>query len=184
MRQLTILLFVLAFALVACDDTGDRAEDETSVQNLMPNIVGYTTYESDNIQDAIITAGAGAALTSGNAPLAAAIARADFVLDCLRDRGAVDAQMYVETQQSSIVPQAGAVLILSQTRLERNILSCLTETGPAGAQSLTLSIEPCADAGSFTRNDETYSYLYVGAGGDLCGYFVQHFDNLGAVSTS
>lgn len=184
MRKLFVLLLLLAVVLAACDDTGDRAADETSAQSLLPTINGYTTYESTELQDSITAAGAGAALASGNVPLAAGIARADAVIDCLQFRGAVAAQAYVETQPQELVPEAGAVFILNTTRLAENLVSCLTQTGPDNPSALNVQVEPCAEGGSFRFGEEDFSYMYIGAGDRLCGFFEQHFSNLGATTSS
>ncbi len=177
MRYLSFL--VLIFALVACNAQGSSG-DVQSAQSLLPNISGYTVSQSKDLISAITATGAGGSLTTGNVPLAAAFARADTVLKCLEDSGTAGANVYTETNPANLIPQAGAVFIINQTRLNQNLLNCLLTTGQQGSriQSQSVEIRPCAEGGNFTFQSNEYAYIYVGVGDSLCGFFAQHFNNL------
>lgn len=178
--RLLVTLALLAVLAAACGDTGDRAGDEVSAQSLMPNIVGYRVTETDSIIDAVTAAGAGGALASGNVPLAVTIERAENILGCLQERGAVGAQVYIEENPADVIPQTGAVIIVNQTRLNRNLLDCIATGSTEGFRSQAVTIEPCADSGSFRYQENDFSYIYVGVGDQLCGFFQQHFTSIQA----
>ena len=179
MRKLSLLILLLTMALVvaACNSTGDSQDDAASAQNVQPNLPGYTVTTSDSLEDAITAAAGAGALTTGNVPLAAGIARAEVVLQCMKDAGAVDARAYVQNNPSGVVPEGGVSIVLNTTRFNRNLLGCLTTTGgEISAQAVT--IEPCTGSGDFTYSGESFNYVYVGVGDDVCGKFNQHFTNL------
>ena len=182
---ISLMITLLAVLISACQPTGDTQADTASAQNLQPNIVGYTTSNADSLVSAITTAGAGAALTTGNAPLAAAIARADTVIACLRSAGAVDARTYLQNAATNIIPEAGVSIIINQTRVNRNLLACLTTTGDSGLFSQqAVTIEPCTGSGNFRFQNEEFTYIYVGVGSGICGFFSQHFDSIRANNQS
>ncbi len=174
------ILLVALFVLAACQPQGS-ASDAAAAQRYLPNIIGYTASAADSLVSAITAAGAGGALTTGNVPLAAAIGRADAVYQCLKNTGAVDARVYLESPAQSIVPEAGVVIVINQERFNQNLLGCVASG--AQAQSAQRGVpEICADSGTFTQEGVSYQYLYVGAGARLCGFFSQHFSNLKASS--
>jgi uncharacterized lipoprotein YajG len=175
-----IALLIILLMLAACGTTGDTRNDAEAAQQLQPNITGYTKSNADSLIDALTAAGAGASLTSGNVPAAAAITKAEAVVQCLQDRGAADASMYIETSPASIIPEAGVSIVINQTRVNQNLLSCLTtgQTEEITAQALT--IEPCTANGNFKYKGDDFTYIYVGVGNNLCGFFAQHFASVSA----
>lgn len=175
---LLVLVLVVGSLLSACD-TLDTSSDASAAQQLQPTISGFERSSADSIVDAITRVGAGAALTSGaGAPASAAIARAETVLQCFQDVGAVDASIYVQQNVTDIVPNAGASVVINNTRVNRNLIQCLTTgtntDGPVGGQSV--SIVPCASSGQFTYNNEEFAYLFVGVGDQICNAFNAHFN--------
>lgn len=175
-----VCLFLCLVLASACRPQGTQS-DSQAVQSLMPNINGYTRSQTSNIIDAMTAAGAGGALLSGNPAVAAAVARADTVLDCLEASGTIGANTYVETVQSGLIPEAGAVIIINQTRLNQNALACFLTAGTEsqrGFSAQNIDIRPCAEGGNFTYQSNDYAYAYVGVGDRLCGFFSQHFGNL------
>ncbi|MCU0513693.1 MAG: hypothetical protein MUE40_14130 [Anaerolineae bacterium] len=173
----TIVMCLLVLVLAACTPTGDTRNDGAAAQQLQPNVTGYTVSNADSLTDALTTAGAGAALTGGNVPAAAAISRAEAVLQCMQDAGAADARIYVETRPAGIIPETGASVVINTTRVNRNLLSCLL-SGPQ-AQNFSaqaVQIVPCTGSGNFRYQGEEFTYLYVGVGDRLCGFFNQHFE--------
>lgn len=176
MRQrLLALIIILAFVLVACE-TSDQASDTLSAQNQQPALVGFQTTDLDIASDALLTAAGGTAITTGNVPLALAIQRADALLQCLQDTGAVSGLMYVE-ENPGIIPQVGASLLVNKSRVERNLFACVTDVG-FGAQAI--EIEPCVAYGEFTVENEEFWFAYVGAGSGVCAGFSTHYASLNA----
>lgn len=187
MRKIALIMAVLMMVLAACDNinTTDSRTDVESAQNVMPNLANYTVADMDSWADLATTAASGAALTSGNAPLAAGILRAEQVVQCLQDTGSLSAQSYIENQPQGIIPQAGAVMIVNQTRLNQNLLACLLTTGQEGGMTTqSIQIQPCTGAGTFQYQEDDFSYLYIGVGDGLCNAFSQHFQSLGATPSS
>lgn len=174
-HRLLALIMILAMVLVACE-TNDDAGDTLSAQNQQPALVGYQTTDLDIASDALLAAAGGTAVTSGNVPLALAIQRADALLQCLQDTGAVSGLMYVE-ENPSIIPEVGASLLVNKTRVERNLFACVTDTG-FSAQAL--DIEPCVAYGEFTLEGEEFWFAYVGAGSGICTGFSTHYSSLNA----
>lgn len=178
----TWLILITALVLTACGRSADSRTDPAAVQNLQPNINGYTVTTADNLVDALTAAGAGAALSQGNAPAAAAIAKAESVLQCMQDKGAVDARIYVEASVTGVIPETGASVVINTTRVNRNLLECLTTGGggDGGVTAQAVEIIPCTGSGSFRYKGEDFTYLYVGVGDKLCGFFNQHFESIKA----
>jgi hypothetical protein len=180
MNRWLVWSLVIGIALVsaACQPTNQTRNDAAAAQQLQPNITGYTVTNADSIVDTLTTAGAGAALANGAAPVAAAIAKAEAIMQCMQGVGAVDARIYVESNPQGVIPESGASIVLNQTRFNQNLLSCLTtgQTTSFAAQAVTL--EPCTGTGTFTYQNENFTYLYVGVGDNLCGYFANHFESI------
>lgn len=174
-QRLLALIMILAMILVACETTDD-AGDTLSAQNQQPALVGYQTTDLDIAGDALLAAAGGTAVTTGNIPLAAAIQRADALLQCLQDTGAVSGLMYVE-ENPSVIPEVGASLLVNKTRVERNLFACVTDVG-FGAQSI--SIEPCVAYGEFSLENEEFWFAYVGVGNGICTGFSTHYASLNA----
>lgn len=182
-RMTLILLAIVALLIAACNtQTEGEAGDTTSAQTLQPNIAGYEVRDVDNIVDGFSTAIAASAVTSGNVPLAVAIERINTTLECLQDTGAISGQIYIQQEDVQVVPQGGTSIVVNLDRVQRNVFGCVTDQ-PLSAQSL--SIEPCFQTGQFTYEEQTFVYMYAGAGANICAAFQTHFvTGLGATITS
>lgn len=182
MSRKIILLLLMIFALAACDtsDTGDRDTDTEAAQSFFPTIAGYSSQETDNVQDAVVTALGGASLLSGNVAQAALVDRLDTLLDCYRERGALDARIYLENITNlteARVPVAGVLAVINQDRIRDNFASCITRPpGLFSAQSATP--EPCTGTGQFTAEGDTILYVYAASDTPLCQRFQAYFDGL------
>jgi len=179
-RALGLIGLLLALVLVVsgCQTVG-TVDDSAAAQQFLPNVAGFDVSNADSIVDALTAAGAGGALASGNVPAAVAIERADTVLQCLQDTGSLTARMYVEAQPRGIVPEAGAVMVANTTRVNQNLLACLTQGRPQGdfsTQSITL--EPCVGSGEFVFQSDNFSFIYVGVGNSICTAYDTHFGSL------
>lgn len=171
------LLLALSVAASCIPNTNQTANDPLAAQQLMPNIIGYTANEVTDVVTALSTAATAASLAGGNLPVAGALNRAEALLRCLQERGAVSGRSYLQQNITNIVPEAGVVVIINNDRVAENFLSCLA-SGARPMTAQTVTIEPCAEAGTFTFQNNNYSFVYVGVGNELCGYFALHFNNL------
>lgn len=172
-----ILLTMLI--LVGCQETGDTDTDIEAAQSFFPSLAGYTTYETESIQEAVTTALGGAGVLTGNVVQAALVERIDSLISCYRRTGAVDARIFVE-QVSNLdsvrVPIAGVLAVINQDRIRDNFLACISDTpldGVLGTQSV--EPEPCTGSGTFEFEGDTISYLYAATDKPLCGLFNVHF---------
>ncbi len=160
----------LALLLTACQivpGTGDTAKDPAAAQQFLPNIAGYVATEANSITDALGKAGVSASMITGNVALAGVIAKLDDMMRCYQGVGAIAARVYLEPNINlNSVPKVGAVAVINTTRVQRNLLNCVLNTG-ASAQSLG-QIEPCGGSGSFTVNGENLQYLYGATDPALC----------------
>lgn len=171
-----LLLLTIMLVAVACTDTGNTANDAQSAQRLLPNLAAYNATDVDTAIDGAFTAVGGAALAGGQVEITAAVAKAEQVLQCFQDRGAVAAKFYTEKSPTGIVPKVGAVLVINQTRITQELLNCALG-GQEQQESFSAQnvVQPCADSGSFVYQGDDISYLYVGSHPDVCTLYQQHF---------
>jgi hypothetical protein len=175
--QMIFLIVLVVWAAACTPNTSQTANDPAAAQQLMPNIVGYTANEVTDVVAALSTAATAASLAGGNLPVAGALNRAEALLRCLQERGAVSGRSYLQQNITNIVPEAGVVVIVNNDRVSENFLACLA-SGARPMTAQTITIEPCAEAGTFAFQGNNYSFVYVGVGSELCGYFALHFNNL------
>jgi hypothetical protein len=177
----TGLCLILTILLTACSmvaSTGDTASDPAAAQQFLPTISGYTMTEADSITDALTAAGVGGSLLTGNAPLAAAVAKIDDMIQCYQNVGAVAARVYTQTDVGSLIqgqiPKVGAVAVINEARLERNFLNCALSVG-SGLSAQADQIQPCGGSGTMVVNNERIDYLFAATTPELCTLFQQSF---------
>ncbi|MDE2854954.1 MAG: hypothetical protein OXN88_12345 [Chloroflexota bacterium] len=180
-RPLALLLLLLPL-LAACGDTGNEADDAKSAQRLLPNLAGYTATDVDTSIDSAFAALGGAALMGGQFGITAAIAKAEQILQCFQDRGALAARWYQQSDSTLMAPKVGAALVINQSRVSQELINCALGGQEDNASAQTFAIEPCASAGTLNYQGDTISYVYVGSHPDVCGVFQLHYDNLAAAS--
>lgn len=181
MRKIALFLIV-ALLVAACQvvpTTGDTASDAAAAQNYLPNLAGFTATEANSITDALTKVGAGASAITGNLPMAGMIAKLDDTLRCYQQVGAVAARVYTEQNVAGALtqgtmPRIGVVAVVNTTRIQRNLFSCVLNTG-IGAQSAQAAIQPCGGSGSFTVNNETLQYVYAASAPEVCAAFQSGF---------
>jgi hypothetical protein len=175
MQKFALVLMVGLLALAACQvvpTTGDKSTDAAAAQNYLPNLAGYMTTETNSVTDALTKVGVGGATITGNLPLAGMIAKLDDTLRCYQEVGAVAARVYTEQNvvgavASGAMPKVGVVAVINTTRIQRNLFSCVMNTG-IGAQAQAATVEPCGGSGSFTVNNESLQYVYAATSPDVC----------------
>ena len=180
MRLLCVvaLLSLLLPLLSACGDTGNEANDANSAQRLLPNLAGYSASDVDTTIDGAFAAVGGATLLSGQFGITAAIAKAEQILQCFQDRGAIAAKFYRQLDSTLTAPKIGGALVINQTRINQEVINCILGGQEDNVSAQTFAIEPCASAGSLIYKGDTISYVYVGSHSDVCEVFQLHFDNL------
>lgn len=181
--HLFALLCLLLPVLSACSETGNAANDATSAQRLLPNLSAYSATDVDTTIDGAFAAVGGAAMMGGQIGVTAAVAKLEQILQCFQDRGAIAARFYQEDSSNILAPRVGAALVINQSRINQELINCALGGQESSASAQTVSIDPCADAGSLTYSGDSISYVYVGSHSDVCDVFQLHFDNLAAPPT-
>lgn len=181
--HLFALLCLLLSMLSACSETGNVANDATSAQRLLPNLSAYNATDVDTTIDGAFAAVGGAAMMGGQIGVTAAVAKLEQILQCFQDRGAIAARFYQEDSSNILAPRVGAAMVINQSRINQELINCALGGQESNASAQTVSIDPCAEAGSLTYMGDAISYVYVGSHSDVCAVFQLHFDNLAGTPT-
>ncbi len=176
-----LLVAVAMTSLVGCQvvpGTGDKSTDAAAAQQFVPqNIPGYDTTDAANITDALTKVGAAGSLLTGNLVSAGAIAKLNTMISCYQSVGAVASKVYIDKNIASnpSAPKVGVLAVVNVTRLQRNLVSCVLNTGGASAQAVN-EIQPCGGSGDKVVNGETLSYVYAATTPELCATFQAQFN--------
>jgi len=176
----TLTWLLLMALLAACSDTGNVANDAKSAQRLLPNLAAYSASDVDTTLDGAFAAVGGAALVGGQIGITAIIAKAEQILQCFQDRGALAARFYQHEDTTLMQPKIGAVLVVNQSRVNQEMINCALGGQETNNSAQNFSIEPCSKASTLAYQDDTISYVYVASHPDVCAVFQLHFDNLAA----
>ena len=176
--RLACTLVLVLSVVSACSDTGNSSTDALSAQRLLPNLVDYAATDVDTTIDGAFAAVGGAALVGGQFGITAFVAKAEQILQCFQDRGAIAAKFYSQTSPGTTIPQVGAVLVINQSRINQEMINCALGGQEDTASAQNLNIEPCASAGTITYEGDIVSYIYAGSHPDVCALYQLHFDNL------
>lgn len=178
-------LFLVAAAivsLVGCSivpGTGDKNTDAAAAQSFVPpTIPGYDATDAGNVTDALTKVGAAGSLLTGNLVSAGAIAKLNNMIACYQSVGAVAARVYVDKNIAANpnAPKVGVLAVINTTRIQRNLMSCVLNTGGASAQAATNEIQPCGGSGDKIVNNETLNYVYAATTPELCQIFQAQFN--------
>ncbi|MBI1279959.1 MAG: hypothetical protein GC179_17665 [Anaerolineaceae bacterium] len=177
------LLFLAAFiSLGACSvvpGTGDKSTDAAAAQQFVPaSIPGYDTTDAASITDALTKVGAASSLLTGNIVSAGAIAKLNNMIACYQSVGAVASKVYVDKNiaLNPNAPKVGVLAVINTTRIQRNLFSCVLNTGGAQAQAASNEIQPCGGSGEKVVNGETLNYVYAATTPELCATFQAQFN--------
>jgi len=98
------------------------------------------------------------------------------MIACYQSVGAVAARVYIDKNiaVNPSAPKVGALAVVNTTRIQRNFLSCVVNTGGASAQAVN-EIQPCGGSGDKVVNGETLSYVYAATTPELCATFQAQF---------
>ncbi|GAB1420606.1 hypothetical protein MASR2M15_07140 [Anaerolineales bacterium] len=168
---------LMSLFLSACGATGQTTADAAAAQNLLPQIVGYNRQNADSLTDALTTVGAGAALATGNAPVAAMVGAIDGFFKCMQSTGSVAVMTYVEQNVNILAPKAGVIAVVNQDRVADNLLPCVSGQS-RGFSAQAVQVEPCTGSGSFQYLGDTVTYVYAATDPALCSVFQGHFDSV------
>lgn len=168
------MLVITGCSLNGVGSTGQTSNDVEAVQNYFPTIPNYSAAPVNDIVNAITTVTGGVSLATGNLLGSVAINRLQALADCYREVGAVDARVY--TQLNISQPVVGALAIVNQDRITQNFVNCAVG---GSAQSRSTEPEPCIGTGSFTANNNNYTYIYAASDQALCNEFTTHFAQFG-----
>lgn len=99
------------------------------------------------------------------------VSRIDEFVGCYQNVGAVDAQVYVQTDLNALingqVPPLGAVAVINQDRLRDNLVNCAVAPNDPNTFSAQAA-QPCGNFGTFRQAGETFTYLYAGTDTSFC----------------
>lgn len=182
MRQIYgLITCVLLMVIAGCQvvpSTGDKATDAAAAENfIIQSIPGYAVTDAASVTDALAKAGVTGSLLTGNLPAAGSLGKINYIVQCYKGVGAVAARVYTETNIINTIngtPKIGVLAVINTTRLQRNLLQCVLNTG-ASAQAAG-GIEPCGGSGSFKVNNEDLQYLYAATTPELCQTFQASFN--------
>lgn len=177
----TMMVILVVAALTGCGlvpATGDKNTDAAAAQQFVPpNIPGYNSTDAANIADALTKVGAAGSLVTGNLLSAGAIAKLDNIIACYQSVGAVSARVYTDVNIAANpnAPKVGVLAVINTTRIQRNLYSCVLNTGGPSAQAVN-EIQPCGGSGEKVVNGETLNYVYAATTPELCATFQAQFN--------
>lgn len=177
---------------------GGSVPSGTSAANYLPSFPGYTAANASSIQGAIdLIAGQGGfssqsadgaefsaqSLELGAIATSIIVSRVDDFIACYRDVGAVEAQVYIQTDISTLlaggVPPLGAIAVINQDQLRENLVACAVSPNDPNAFSAQSANQPCGNFGTFTRSGDTFTYLYAGTSSEFCSLAANYFNQFG-----
>lgn len=176
---------------------GNSVANTGSAAAYLPTLIGFTTANASTIEGAfnLVAAQGGfgaqsdpnafSAQSLGLGELATSIliSRIDDFIACYRNTGAVDAQIYIQSNLSAIVsgeiPPVGAVVVVNEDRLRESLIACAVSPNDPSAFSAQSDNQPCGNVGSFTANGQRFTYLYAGSSSAFCAPVASHFARLG-----
>ena len=176
-----LLVAVAITSLVGCQvvpGTGDKSTDAAAAQQFVPqSIPGYDATDAASVTDALTKVGAAGSLLTGNLVSAGAIAKLNNMISCYQSVGAVASRVYIDKNIATnpSAPKVGVLAVINTTRLQRNLINCVLNTGGASAQAVN-EIQPCGGSGEKVVNNETLNYVYAATTPDLCATFQAQFN--------
>lgn len=167
--RIRMAMLVVAVLLVAGCGSGAVMRDDTAA-NLMPNLPGFSSQSTLDLQDAIAKIAGVASLAAAQPEITAVIAAASSLARCYQEAGAVEGRVYTRDADPL---QAGLILIVNRNQLTNPALlsNCIfgQESGPSiMAQS---AIQPCANVYSLPRDNNEFYIAYVGTDPSVCAEF-------------
>lgn len=146
------------------------------VAQMLPDLPGYKTVEGETLTSYIGKA-AGADVFDNKPTLKTMVTKADAVIACYQEAGAVRARLYSnQTEPWS----AGAVVIGDKKAMlsPTNLFNCLGGGDAPGGrfQSQGVNIEPCSAKYTLPKDDNEFYIMYVGTTLDICQDFCSNLE--------
>ncbi len=159
----------------------------------LPSLSGYTTADASSIEGAlnlVLGSDFGAQSADGDTFSAQSVSisgiaatvlvsRLDEFVQCYQDSGAVDGRVYIRADLATIaaggIPPMGAVVVANNDRLRENIVACAVSPNDPGSFSAQSANEPCGNFGTFTANNDSFTYVYAGTSSAFCSAIESYF---------
>jgi hypothetical protein len=155
----------------------------------LPTLSGYTTADASNFEDALnLVLGAQSAdantfsaqsVSVSTIATTVLVSRLDEFVACYQRSGAVDGRVYIRADLATItsggIPPMGAVVVANNDRLQQALLDCVISPNDSGGFSAQSADQPCGNFGTFTANNDTFTYLYAGTSSAFCGPVESYF---------
>jgi len=164
------VVVALALVMLACGNGGPANLTPSPAQQLMPNIVGYKSAKTQNVEAAVMNAVGGAAAISGNPAMGAVIKGVDSISQCYQNKGVVDIRVYSNEQEPL---SAGAITIIDKKLATdpKVFLQCATGLGFSASD-----IQPCTYSYSLQNKDSNFYIAYVGSTTQICADFCSNLE--------
>lgn len=162
-RHMGLLIMILALSLAGCDTIGTQG----GAAALLPSIPNTKVIEGKTITQYIISLSEGSSLLAGQPLLAAAIKAAEGTIACYQNIGAVALRVYNDLASPL---SNGIIAVIDRKAIAdpANLVHCLRGGGgpSVGAQSVT--IQPCANTYTLTKNNTEFSIFYLATTKEMC----------------
>lgn len=177
-KYLNLFALIIFVGLGACnllvhrDDT-PPPENPPAAQ-MLPDLPGYDTVEGETLT-AYIGKSAGSDFFDNKPDLKAMVTKADAVIACYQQVGAVRARLYSNHAEPW---SAGAVAIGDKSAMlsPTNLFNCLGGGAKPKFQTQGVKIEPCSAHYTLTKDDNEFYILYVGTTTDICHDFCANLE--------
>lgn len=177
-KYLGVILFLLMGTLGACDIAipgldGTPPPENPPAAQMLPDLPGYKVVEGETLTSYIGKA-AGADIFDNKPEIRDMVTKADAVIACYQEVGAVRARLYSNEASPWSV---GAVAIGDKKAMlsPANLFNCLGGGG-APFQSAGVKIEPCSASYTLPKGDNEFYILYVGTTPDICHDFCSNLE--------
>jgi hypothetical protein len=169
-----VTIWLLCGVLVGCHIVSSTPTGTPPVVQLMPDLPGYRVIEADALQDHIVALADGAALLSGNPEMVALIEKADGVITCYRNAGAINLRIF---SYESFPLSAGAIAIADRNRLADplTLFRCAGE-GMVAPFSSQPTLDPCAHRYTLERDNNEFYIIFVGTTLEICQTFCENLE--------
>ncbi len=157
-------LLLMALLVAAC---GQAATTEPSAAALMPNLPGYQTADTLDIQDTITKIAGATSLGAGHPELTGLIAGINSLVACYQKAGAVQGRTYVNNADPT---KAGIVVIVNRNAVTdpNTFINCVLPQGPSLRAA---QLQPCAKAYTLDKDNNQFYIGYAATNPEVCQAF-------------
>lgn len=165
MRLIRIVALALVAVIVISACQTVTVTKDPAAQNLVPNLIGYTIQNTTDITGAIGNVAGGAALVSGQAPIALLIKAASAIAKCYQDVGAIEGRTYIKASDPS---KAAVLFIVNQNVITnpQTFIKCISPQKAVGSSSTVL--QPCGKGYALNKDNNTFYIGFVATDTEVC----------------